>query len=110
MEYLSIADVCIAPDQPNGLNEYLTLIKVMEYMKAKKPFVSFDLKETRDLAKGSGLYADSLDDFIQKILKIIDDPQLAAKLGKEGKAIIENEYLWEHSEKKLLSLYTKLLQ
>ena len=110
MEYLYIVDVCIAPDQPNGLNEYLTLIKVMEYMKAKKPFVSFDLKETRELAKNSGLYANSLDDFAQKILKIIDDPQLAAKLGKEGKAIIENEYLWEHSEKKLLSLYTKLLQ
>ncbi len=27
MEYLYIADVCIAPDLPNGLNEYLTLIK-----------------------------------------------------------------------------------
>jgi glycosyltransferase involved in cell wall biosynthesis len=109
MEYLAIADVCIAPDQPNGLNEYLTLIKVLEYMKAKRPFVSFDLKETRDLTKGLGLYADNLDDFVQKILKIIDDPQLAAKLGEEGKTIIENEYLWEHSEMKLLSLYKKLL-
>ncbi len=46
-EYLYIADICIAPDMPNGLNEHLTLIKILEYMKAKKAFVSFDLPETR---------------------------------------------------------------
>ena len=47
MEYLFIADVCIAPDLPNGLNEHLTLIKILEYMKAKKPFVAFDFYETK---------------------------------------------------------------
>ena len=46
----------------------LLLIKVMEYMKAKKPFVAFNLKETKYLAKDAGLYADNLDDFVEKIL------------------------------------------
>lgn len=109
VEYLFIADVCIAPDQPNGLNEYLTLIKVLEYMKAKKAFVSFNLCETRNLAKGAGLYAANSDDFAEKILYLLDNPKLAAELGEEGKAIIEKEYLWEYSEKKLLSIYEKLL-
>ena len=49
------------------------------------------------------MYADNLDDFVEKILYLIDNPQIALKLGEEGKAIIENEYLWEHSEMKLLN-------
>jgi glycosyltransferase involved in cell wall biosynthesis len=109
-EYLFSANVCIAPDQPNGLNEYLTLIKVLEYMKAKKPFVSFDLMETKNIAGNSGLYAQNLDDYIEKILYLLDNPQSAAVLGEIGGKIIENEFLWEHSEKKLLSLYTNLLE
>ena len=109
-EYLHIANVCIAPDMPNGLNEYLTLIKVLEYMKAKKPFVSFDLKETKEVSKSSGLYAKDLDDYVEKILYLLDNPEAALVLGEEGNKIIENEFLWEHSEKKLLTLYTDLLK
>ena len=108
-EYLYIANVCIAPDQPNGLNEYLTLIKILEYMKAKKAFVSFDLKETKEIAGGAGLYAKNIDDYVNKILFLIDNREAASELGEEGKKIIEEEFLWEHSEKKLISLYNDLL-
>ncbi len=110
MQYLFLADVCIAPDLPNGLNEYLTLIKILEYMKAKKAFVSFDLFETKNMAKDSGLYAEDLIDYKNKILFIIDNPDEAAKLGHKGNQIVMNEYLWKYSEKNILHLYKNLLK
>ena len=109
MEYLYIADVCIAPDLPNGLNENLTLIKVLEYMKAKKPFVAFDLFETKRMAKNSGMYASDIEDYINKILKLIDNPLDAQRMGEKGYEIIMSEYLWNYSEKNILQLYEKLL-
>jgi glycosyltransferase involved in cell wall biosynthesis len=109
MEYLFIADVCIAPDKPNGLNEYLTLIKILEYMKVKKPFVSFDLLETKNIAQDSGLYAKNIDDYVSKILFLIDNPARAMLLGERGYNIVQGNYLWKNSEKTLLELYNQLL-
>ncbi len=108
MKYLYIANVCIAPDQLNGLNENLTLIKVLEYMKAKKSFVAFNLDETKRMAQDSGLYADDLEDYKNKILYLIDNPEEANKMGQKGNEIITNNYLWGHSEKRILKLYEKL--
>ena len=109
MQYLYVADVCIAPDLPNGLNEYLTLIKILEYMKSKKAFVAFDLAETKYMAEDSGLYANDIIDYKNKILHLIDHPNEAKKLGEKGYSIIMNKYLWNQSEKNILQLYTKLL-
>ncbi len=109
MEYLYLADVCIAPDLPNGFNEYLTLIKILEYMKAKKAFVSFNLKETKSMAENSGLYADDINDYKNKLLYLIDCPDEAKKMGEIGYEIVMNNYLWSHSEKTILNLYKKLL-
>ncbi len=107
-EYLYISDICIAPDLPNGLNEYLTLIKILEYMKARKPFISFDLLETRKMAEGAGLFAKDIDDFTQKIIFLMDNPEICIKLGDIGEAIINEKFLWKFSEKSLLNLYSEL--
>ncbi len=108
MEYLYVANVCIAPDLPNGLNEYLTLIKVLEYMKAKKPFVAFDLQETKNMAMDSGFYATDIEDYKNKILFLLDNKVEADRMGRIGYEIIMTKYLWDFSEKKLLGLYHKL--
>src|SRR5207247_9487860 len=46
MRYLTVADVGLIPDPQNGLNEYCTLVKTMDYMAMGKPIVAFDLAET----------------------------------------------------------------
>jgi glycosyltransferase involved in cell wall biosynthesis len=109
MEYLDVAHVCVAPDLPNGLNEYLTLVKVLEYMKAGKPFVSFDLPETRMIAGEAGMYASNVRDFADKIVELLDDPAEAQRLGALGKARVEREYLWSHSERELCRAYDGIL-
>ncbi len=109
MEYIELADVCLVPDQPNGLNEYLTLIKVLEYMKTQKPFVAFELKETMEMAKDSGLYAKDIDDFTRKVLYFIDNPEIGRNYGYRGHKIIMKNFLWSFSELELLNLYKALI-
>ena len=106
-EYLNIAHVCIAPDLPNQLNEYLTLVKILEYMKCSKAFVAFKLKETIDFAGDAGLYAEDEIDFAEKILLLINNPDLEKEMGVRGNKIISENYLWTHSEKVLIELYNK---
>ena len=48
---LAAADICVDPDPSSPLNDVSTWIKVMEYMAAAKPIVTFDLKETRFSAR-----------------------------------------------------------
>jgi len=107
-KFLNVAEVCIAPDLPNGLNEYLTLVKVLEYMKTSKAFVAFKLKETMDFANGAGLYADDEADFASKIIYLLENPDVSATMGALGSKIINDNYLWSHSEEKLLNLYKSL--
>jgi glycosyltransferase involved in cell wall biosynthesis len=108
MEFLGVADVCLAPDAPNGLNEFLTLVKILEYMKAGKPFVSLQLPETMEMAQGGGMYAGDVDEFASHITYLLDHPEVAEKLGAEGERIVRERYLWKHSEAILLGLYRNL--
>src|ERR1700745_1566886 len=53
---LAAADICVDPDPSSPLNDVSTWLKVMEYMAAAKPIVSFDLKETRFSARAAAAY------------------------------------------------------
>src|SRR6185295_7099232 len=55
--YLSTADVCLAPDPKNPLNDVSTMNKIVEYMAMSRPLVSFDLIEARVSAGDAALYA-----------------------------------------------------
>lgn len=109
MEYLHIADIGIAPDLPNGLNEYLTLVKILEYMKAGKPFVAFKLPETMNMANGCGLFSESINEFVDNILSLLDNNESAKLLGEKGKILVNEKYLWSYSEKVLIDVYKNLL-
>ena len=51
----SSADVCLAPEPSNPLNDVSTMIKIVEYMAMAKPVVWYDLAETRVTADGAAL-------------------------------------------------------
>lgn len=109
MNYLSVAEICLVPDKPNGLNEYLTLIKCLEYMKSAKAFVAFDLKETRFIAGEGALFASNFSEYIQHILFLLDNKNLARQIGEKGQRRVEDSFLWEHQEPQLLQIYYLLL-
>ncbi len=111
LRYLAVADVGLVPDPQNGLNEYSTIIKVMDYMALGKPLVAFDLAETRFSAQEAALYAvpNLVDDFANKIETLLDDEELRLKMGAIGRKRIAEELNWNHGKKNLLLAYERIL-
>lgn len=108
--YLSAADVGLVPDPQNGMNEFCTIIKTMEYMALGKPIVAFDLAETRVSAQGAALYAipNRVEDFAEKIEILLDDEETRCRMGMIGRRRIEEELSWEYSKGHLLAAYSTL--
>ena len=75
-----------------------------------KPIVQFDLTEGRFSAQGASLYAKngSIEDFANKIIQLIDNPQLRKEMGCAGVERIENVLEWKYEEPKLLRAYETL--
>lgn len=110
LRYLTMADIGLSPDPQNGLNEYSTMIKTMEYMAMGKPVVAFDLAETRFSAQGAALYAvpNLVEDFADKIEVLLEDKELRCAMGELGRKRIEEELSWDYSKKNLLLAYDAL--
>ena len=109
---LSTADVCLEPAPSNPLNDLASTAKVAEYMAMAKPIVAFDLPETRETAGGSAVYArrDDEGDWASCIAALLDDPVRRAAMGRLGRARVEEELAWEHSERRLLAAYDRALR
>lgn len=110
VRYLTVADVGLTPDPQNGLNEYCTMVKTMEYMAMGKPVVAFDLAEARFSAQDAALYAtpNVVEDFADKIETLLDDEALRLKMGAIGRKHIEEASNWEHDKQNLLLAYQSL--
>jgi glycosyltransferase involved in cell wall biosynthesis len=108
---LAAADVCVDPDPSSPLNDVSTWIKIMEYMAAAKPIVSFDLKETRFSARDAAIYVQPNDEtkFAEAIAQLMDEPELQRKMGAYGRRRVEDELRWARVGKNLLTAYETLL-
>jgi glycosyltransferase involved in cell wall biosynthesis len=111
-EYLSTADVCVAPDPKNPMNDKSTMNKILEYMAFARPVVLFDLTEGRRSAGDAALYARPNDprDFAAQILKLLDSGSLRRELGACGRLRIEEKLNWEIEKQSLLSAYQLALK
>lgn len=109
--HLSTADVCLAPDPKNPLNDVSTMNKIMEYMAMERPLVSFDLIEARVSAGDAALYAtpNDVEEFARLITELLDDPARRAAMGALGRKRVEGELSWDHSRRHLIDAYTRLL-
>ncbi len=111
VRYLTVADVGLIPDPQNGLNEYCTMIKTMEYMALGIPIVAFDLLETRFSAENGALYAspNDVEDFSSKIENLLDDEEMRGRLGSFGRGRVVEALSWDETRKNLILAYMALL-
>jgi glycosyltransferase involved in cell wall biosynthesis len=112
INYLSNADVGVAPDPKTAMNDNSTMIKIFEYMAFGLPVVLFDLKEGRRSAGSAALYAQPNDpiDFANQITKLLNCMELRKKLGACGRQRIEEGLNWEIEKTALLKAYSTALQ
>jgi len=109
---LNTADVCVNPDVANDMNDKSTMNKIMEYMALGKPIVQFDLTEGRVSAQGASLYALKNDpiDLARKLVALLDDADLRARMGAAALERVKNELAWEHEVPRLLAAYDELFK
>ena len=109
-QYLAEMDLCVAPEPSDPYNDRSTAVKVMEYMAAGRPIVSFDLPEHRLTARDAALYAKPGDqlELARQIAVLMDDPQLRERLGAAGRSRVESELGWPHQATRLLEAYAAL--
>lgn len=107
LERLSSCDICVEPSPFSTYNENCTMNKILEYMAIGKPIVQFDLREGRRSAATASLYVTPNDEieFAEKILALVESPELRRKLGNEGRRRMRDVLEWKHQAPKLLELY-----
>ncbi len=112
LEMLNTADVCVNPDVANEMNDKSTMNKIMEYMALAKPIVQYDLTEGRYSAQEASLYAEknNTQDFADKILLLLDDPEKRKQMGEFGHNRVLKELSWEYEEPKLYRAYDMLFK
>jgi glycosyltransferase involved in cell wall biosynthesis len=108
---LSSCDVCVNPDPKNPFNDCSTMNKILEYMALGRPVVQFDLTEGRRSAGEASVYAIPNDehDLAESILRLLDDPQTRAAIGREGQRRMEEELEWRHQAPRLLEAYRQAM-
>jgi glycosyltransferase involved in cell wall biosynthesis len=109
---LSTADVCLAPDPKNPLNDVSTMNKIVEYMALSRPIVSYDLAEARVSAGSAAHYAapNDVDDFARCVGELLDAPARREEMGRVGRRRVEDKLSWRRSEEQLLAAYERSLE
>lgn len=110
--WLSNADLGVAPDPKNAMNDKLTMIKILEYMAFSLPVVLFDLEEGRCIAGDAALYATPNDpvEFAHQVSTLLDGSELRKQLGAHGRKRIEESLNWETEKRSLIKAYDVALQ
>ncbi len=103
---LESADIGLEPN----LEDFVSPVKVMEYMAHGLPTVAFDLRETTKIVGDGGLYASAGDvvGFADRIETLIINPLTRFELGAVAQERIRSTFAWEHQERQYLEVYRTL--
>ena len=109
---LSTADVCLAPDPQNPLNDVSTMNKVVEYMAMERAIVSFDLIEARVSAGDAAVYVPPNDEraYAEAIDALLDDPDRRRRMGACGYRRVADELSWDVSRRTLVDFYRSIIE
>ena len=91
---LQDVDIGLYPLLPGGSNEYKCGFKALEYMAMQIPVISSNVAENRNIVedKVNGLFAERTDDWIQALEMLVKDTSLRARMGKDGRRLVEDKY------------------
>jgi len=112
VEILSTADIGLAPDPHNPLNDVSTMNKIVEYMALGLPVVAYNLREARVSAGDAGIYARASDPgaFADAIDELLGDEQRCESMAEAGRRRVRGELSWRASEENLMQAYSRATQ
>jgi glycosyltransferase involved in cell wall biosynthesis len=110
--WLGCADVCLLPFPNTVYNIGRWPNKVGHYMSLERPIVTNPYGDIKGLIEEHkvGLAADvTLEDFASKILLLLENPDLARQLGRNGRRAVESTYNWKTLVVGLEGFYARIL-
>ena len=114
LDSICCADACVAlhPDyswSPYGFHN--SPMKMFEYMACMTPVVTSNRAQMAELithGENGLLCDDTADGILDQLIRLKDDPLLAAKLGRAGWDLIQREMSWKHNAERTLELFQQL--
>ncbi len=106
-KYLAQASVAINPRiDCDGFPQ-----KLLNYMAAGKPIVSFESSGSNLIHGTTGLVVEdgNIPAFAKCVIQLLNNTALAQILGRNAKEIITSEYTWKDSAKKVEAVYKQVL-
>lgn len=104
-QYISAADVGVAPYDPSGVKDmerfgfYFSPIKMFEYMACGKPLVASDIDIVRDIVNDSGcgllVKPGDPEALAAAIRSLIEAPDRSASMGSAGRRACLEKYNWD---------------
>lgn len=109
-QYLSTADLGLAPDPKSPHADISTHNKVLDYMLFGLPTLAFDLDETRVSAGDSALYLDREDapTYAAGVVEMLEDADRRRRMGALGRERIARELSWAMNAPRYLEIFDLL--
>ena len=106
--FISNSDVCIVPLRIGGG----TRLKILEYFAMEKPVISTSIgAEGIDVVDGKHLIIeDDISKFPDRINELLNDPEYARYIAKNGRKLVEEKYSWSQYGEKLSQLYSNIIR
>jgi len=112
-QYIAASDIGVMPMRASLNHNCYLSFKLFEYWGVGKPVVSTRLEAISKIVKEgmNGLLVESENPqaLTEAILKLINDPERAKKMGAEGRKLVEQKYNWENLMKEEIAFYKKYL-
>jgi glycosyltransferase involved in cell wall biosynthesis len=112
LAWVGRAAVCLSPFYPTFVLRSTSPTKLIEYMALGKAVVANDHPEQADVlaASGAGLCVPwSADEFAGAMLELLNDPERAAEMGRQGRAWVWENRTYSRIAARLLPIYHDLV-
>ena len=108
--HLARADIGLSADPSNGLRDWSTPIKAVEYMGWGVPVVGFESPELVATTAGA---AELVPNTSPKLMaaaidRLLSDPRRRRELGERGRRRVAEELAWDHQANRYLQVYGEL--
>lgn len=115
LDSICCSDACVAlhphyPWSPYGFHN--SPMKMFEYMACMTPVVTSNRAQMAEIiqhGKNGLLCGDTADDILNQLIRLRDDPELAARVGRAGWELIQHERSWKHNADETLELFQQLV-
>jgi len=109
--YLSKIDIGLLPlIQDTKFNKAKSPTKLFEYMAMSKPTVSSNIGEAGEIIQDTenGFLAKTKEEFVEKMQKLIENPELRQKMGDKARETVEENYSLDVLGKRIHEILKKI--